>query len=169
MRRLLPVSILCGFALGCSHVTPKSPTEENKTAGQVETPTAAVNDRPLDLDSGGSDSKKIDGLTSIHFPYDSSSLKPGERDLLQKDASWIKTHPNVRIQIEGHCDDRGSTEYNFALGEKRAKAVSKYLENLGIPSDRLTVISYGKERPLANGESEEAYAQNRRANFVPIK
>ena len=72
------------------------------------------------------------------------------------------------IQIEGHCDSRGSVEYNLALGERRAKAVKAYMGSLGIDSKRMTIISYGEEKPIATGDSEDAYAKNRRANFVPL-
>jgi peptidoglycan-associated lipoprotein len=81
----------------------------------------------------------------------------------------MKKNPNVNVQIEGHCDARGSIEYNIALGERRANAVKNYMTSLGIPGDRLSVISYGKEKPLNQGDSESAYAANRRANFVPLQ
>ena len=120
------------------------------------------------FDKNGSDSGAINGLSSVHFDYDSSTLSSDARRQLSENAEWIKSHADATVQIEGHCDKRGSTEYNLALGERRAKAVKSYLGSLGVKSKRLTVISYGEEKPLDNGDSEEAYAKNRRANFVPL-
>jgi peptidoglycan-associated lipoprotein len=115
----------------------------------------------------GSDSGTIDGLVTIHFDYDKATLSGESKKQLQSNAKWIKEHKNVSMQIEGHCDDRGSIEYNLALGERRAKAVRSYLTSLGIDGKRLNIISYGKERPVAQGDSEDAMGKNRRANFVP--
>src|SRR4051812_1867070 len=122
----------------------------------------------LSFDSTGSDSGKINGLHTIHFDYDSATLSSETRKQLSDNAEWIKTNPKVTVQIEGHCDSRGSVEYNLALGERRAKAVKNYMVSLGLDSKRMTIISYGEEKPVATGDSEEAYAKNRRANFVPL-
>ena len=90
------------------------------------------------------------------------------RSLAAKNAAWMKANPDVTVQIEGHCDARGSTEYNLALGERRARAVKAYLVSIGVIASHLTIISYGKEKPLVAGTTEAAYAANRRANFVPL-
>lgn len=109
-------------------------------------------------------------LEKIHFDFDSYLLSYAARDTLSKNAEYLlKKNMAVKIQIEGHCDEHGSDEYNIALGEKRAQAAFNYLETLGVPSARLSVISYGKEMPLNNGHDEAAWAQNRRAEFVTIK
>ena len=81
----------------------------------------------------------------------------------------VETNPRVRVEIEGHCDERGSDEYNLALGEKRAKAAMAYLSTLGVPPEQLSIISYGKERPLDAGQNEESWAKNRRVEFVIVK
>lgn len=120
------------------------------------------------FDATGSDSGNIPGLSTVHFEYDSSTLSTETRRRLAENAEWIKTNSNVTVQIEGHADSRGSVEYNLALGERRAKSVKGYLVSLGIDSKRLTVISYGEEKPLVTGDTEEAHAKNRRANFVPL-
>lgn len=120
------------------------------------------------FDATGSDSGKINGLSSVNFEYDSANLSTDSRRRLADNAEWIKTNTNATVQVEGHCDSRGSVEYNLALGERRAKAVKAYLVSLGIDSKRLTIISYGEEKPLVTGESEDAFAKNRRANFVPL-
>jgi peptidoglycan-associated lipoprotein len=105
-------------------------------------------------------------LEDIFFPFDQFSLTDEARGILQKNADWLRSHREARILIEGHCDERGTVEYNLALGERRAQSVKDYLVNLGIPEDRLSIISYGKERPFASGQTEEAWAQNRRAHFL---
>ena len=102
----------------------------------------------------------------IHFGYDSSALTTEAQDLLRKKAAFLKANPNVKVTIEGHCDERGTNEYNLALGEARAKAAKAFMADLGIPAARMATISYGEERPLVQGHTEEAYAKNRRAHFV---
>jgi len=129
----------------------------------------AHDDVAISFDPVGSDGMKIEGLASVHFQYDRATLDKNERDHLQANADWMKKHPQVKLQIEGHCDARGSIEYNLALGERRARAAMKYLVDLGISADRLSILSYGKEKPLDPGDSETAYAKNRRDNFVPIQ
>ena len=129
---------------------------------------AAIASNDISFDSAGSDSGKINGLQTVHFDLDSSTLSSETRKELSENAEWIKSHAKVTVQVEGHCDSRGSVEYNLALGERRAKAVKAYLVSLGIDAKRLTVISYGEEKPIATGDTEEAYAKNRRANFVPL-
>jgi peptidoglycan-associated lipoprotein len=122
----------------------------------------------MGFDPQGSDSGKIDGLGSINFEYDKSALTEKAKKQLATNAGWIKAHDKTNLQVEGHCDGRGSIEYNLALGERRAKAVKNYLVSMGVAAARLSVISYGKEKPLDSSESEAAYAKNRRANFVPL-
>jgi peptidoglycan-associated lipoprotein len=115
---------------------------------------------------GDSDSGKALGLQSINFPYDSFVLTTEAKNTLKANAGIMKDKKSLNIQIEGHCDQRGGIQYNIALGEKRANSVKKYLQDLGVTGDRVSTISYGKERPIDNGSSEDAYAKNRRANFV---
>jgi peptidoglycan-associated lipoprotein len=102
----------------------------------------------------------------IYFAYDSSAVTAQAQDILRKKAAFLKTNPNVKVTIEGHCDERGTNEYNLALGEARARTAKAFLVDLGIPAARLATISYGEERPIAKGHSEEDYAKNRRAHFV---
>ncbi len=104
-------------------------------------------------------------LTMVHFPFNAAVLTPEARRTLEAHARWLKAHPRVRIQISGHADERGSTEYNLALGQTRAEAVRKYLESLGIDRSRMAVLSYGEELPLVEGSTESAYRRNRRAEF----
>lgn len=105
-------------------------------------------------------------LRDIFFDYDSFDLDDTARQTLQENAEWLKEHPTTRVEVEGHCDDRGTVEYNLALGAKRAAAAKNYLVDLGIPRDRMTTISYGEELPICTEESEDCWARNRRAHFV---
>jgi peptidoglycan-associated lipoprotein len=127
----------------------------------------SIDSTPMSFDAAGSDSGKIAGLETVNFGYDRASLSAEAKSKLQGNAAWIKAHPGS-VQIEGHCDSRGSIEYNLSLGERRAQAVKSYLVGLGVPGGRLSIISYGKEKPISNGDSESAMAQNRRANFLPL-
>lgn len=104
-------------------------------------------------------------ISKVFFEFDKSRLTMDARALLQANAEWLRNHPDIRVQIEGHCDERGTIEYNLALGERRAMSVRNYLVSLGIPAEQLYTISYGEERPAVLGHTEEAWAQNRRAEF----
>jgi len=105
---------------------------------------------------------------SIYFDFDKSFIKLEYRAVLQAKAEFLKDDPNIRIRIEGNCDERGTNEYNLALGERRANSAAKFLVSLGIPSERIEAISYGEERPLASGQGGGAWAQNRRDDFTVI-
>jgi len=105
-------------------------------------------------------------LKDIHFDFDKYDIRRGDEEILRENAALIKKYPKVKIQIEGHCDERGTVEYNLALGERRANNTKKYLVSLGIASNRISTISYGKEKPLDPGRNEEAWAKNRRAHIV---
>jgi len=108
-------------------------------------------------------------LARVHFGFDESSLTEDARETLQSNAKIIMDKPSMRVLVEGHCDERGSNEYNIALGERRANAVIAYLTTLGVPRTRLEMKSWGEERPLDPGKSESAYKMNRRAEFVILK
>ena len=128
-----------------------------------------IQEKPLGFDPMGSDSGNIPGLATIHFEYDKFGLSPEARNILAQNAEFMRSNTNVNLQVEGHCDSRGSIEYNLTLGERRANAVKSYLVSLGIPDSRLSVLSYGEEKPMNAGDSESAHAANRRANFVPVQ
>lgn len=102
----------------------------------------------------------------VFFGYDSSELNPEARRTLEKQAEWLKTYPSVNVVIEGHADERGTREYNLALGDRRATAVYNYLTSLGVPSGRVRTISYGKEKPAVMGSDPVAWARNRRGVMV---
>jgi peptidoglycan-associated lipoprotein len=104
----------------------------------------------------------------IFFDYDSSSVNGDSQQTLERQAAWLKQYGSMNVTIEGHCDERGTREYNLALGERRASAAKKYLVGLGIPASRISTISYGKERPAVIGSDESAWSQNRRAVTVVV-
>ena len=105
-------------------------------------------------------------LKDIYFDFDKYDIRPGDAEILKANAALLMRQPTVKIQIEGHCDERGTTEYNLALGERRANSAKKYLISLGMSPDRISTISYGKEKPLDPGHHEEAWAKNRRGHCI---
>lgn len=127
----------------------------------------SISSSEVTFDPVGSDTGNL-ALKTVFFPYDSSILSPSAQEILRNNAKWIKD-TGTTVELEGHCDTRGSTEYNLALGERRALAVKRFLTQLGVPSRHMTTISYGKEKILLGGNNEQAHSRNRRVNFVPIK
>lgn len=108
-------------------------------------------------------------LESIYFDFDQGNIRDDQKETMAKNSEWLKANPKVKIRVEGNCDERGTAEYNLALGQKRADAAKKYLEGLGISGDRMQTISFGLERPLDRGHNEAAWAKNRRDDFVPVR
>ena len=106
-------------------------------------------------------------LRTVHFGYDSAELSEEARDRLQENVEWLRANRDATVVLEGHTDERGSSQYNLALGEQRARAVRQYLSQLGIDTSRLNILSYGEEKPVAHGSTKSAYRQNRRVEFVP--
>lgn len=167
MIKKLSFVFVIGFlalSLGCGS---KKKAGDGVGVGDVSG-DGSIGAKDMAYDALGSDSGSIAGLHTVNFDYDQSTLTSSARKLLADNAEWIRKNASVTVQVEGHCDSRGSVEYNLALGERRAKSVKNYLTSLGIDPKRMTIISYGKEKPLAQGESEDAWAKNRRANFVPL-
>jgi peptidoglycan-associated lipoprotein len=163
-------------AQGTTTVTPARSTTYTITAsgpgGNADaTVSIAVNTAPV---SEAPKTSSIDELflqevADAYFDYDSAELRPDARQAIQKDAAFFKQYPTMRVTIEGHCDERGSTEYNLALGQRRANAVMQYLVSLGIPESRLNATSWGKEKPFCMEATEACYAKNRRGHFVQAK
>jgi peptidoglycan-associated lipoprotein len=108
-------------------------------------------------------------LSDIHFGYNDYTIQDQDGSVLRSNASWLQAHPQARVQVQGFCDERGSEEYNIALGAKRAEAGKDYLQTLGISSDRMSTISYGKELPLCTDHDESCWSQNRRDHFSVSK
>ncbi|HUL15028.1 MAG TPA: peptidoglycan-associated lipoprotein Pal [Terriglobales bacterium] len=106
-------------------------------------------------------------VQDAYFDYDKADIRPDAREALGKTADFLRKYPEAKVTIEGHCDERGSTEYNLALGDRRAHAVKEYLVSLGISADRMNTISYGKEKPFCDEHNEACWQQNRRGHFIP--
>ena len=122
--------------------------------------------QPIENQSAKASAPEL-SFEAVYFDYDKSDLRQDARDVLSKNAEiLLKSKPDAKIQIEGNCDERGSAEYNLALGERRAKAAMQYLITLGVKADRLSTISYGKEKPAVQGSDEAAWSKNRRDEFV---
>lgn len=107
-------------------------------------------------------------LQTVFFDYDSFNLRGDARGALKSNGEWMKKHPSARVQIEGHCDERGTNEYNMALGDRRANSAKNFLVKMGISKSRIDTISYGEERPVDPGHDEHAWSKNRRAAFIML-
>ncbi len=158
---LFLVLILSLSLAGCGSFKKKKAATGEEVSNVVEDSAEATYDINADSDSG-----TAGALRTVNFPFDSSSITASSRDVLDANADVLQAATNLNVQVEGHCDERGGIQYNLALGEKRANAVKDYLIALGISSSRITTVSFGKEKPVGFNHSEEAWGQNRRANFV---
>jgi len=108
-------------------------------------------------------------LQDVYFAFDKYSIRPGDAEILKKDAEWFKANQNSKVRVEGNCDERGTVEYNMVLGQKRADSAKSYLTDLGVDGNRLETVSYGKEKPIDPGHNEAAWAKNRRVHFTPLQ
>ncbi len=152
------------------------------TAGCTKKRIADVPPGPVTDNSGGIDNssgeeqssvlneqfKREVSSNTVHFQFDQYDIDPEARAVLDSQARWLAAHPGVRITIEGHCDERGTREYNLALGDRRANAAKNYLAARGVSPTQINTISYGKERPVALGSDDSSWAQNRRAVTIVI-
>jgi peptidoglycan-associated lipoprotein len=136
---------------------------ETTGGGQVE----KIDVSPMNFSKQGSDSGTIEGLSTIYFDFDSAALNAAEQKKLEGNADWLKANGTASMMIEGHCDQKGSAEYNMSLGERRANSIQSMLVTMGIAKSRLSVVSFGKEKMLNSGDTEEEMGLNRRSNFVP--
>lgn len=164
--KLMPLifTLLMSFGFsGCSSSEKKAELSESNI--MTEDQDTGADDMSFEL-NGDSDSGKAGSLTTVYFDFNSSSLSSSTRDALESNAAFLKENASVEIQIEGHCDERGGVQYNLALGERRANAVKQYLISMGVPSSRVSTVSFGKERPVSFGHDESSWSRNRRANFV---
>ena len=163
---MLAVGLLAAFAAGCAKKAVEAPptpppappvvqAEPTPAPAPVETPAPAPTPKVTASD-----------FTDAFFDYDSYALREDAKAALDRAAKLLRENADVSLVIEGHCDERGTAEYNQALGEKRANAARDYLTNAGVPAARLQTVSYGKERPFAEGHDESAWAQNRRAHLA---
>ena len=162
-------AFLVTLLLGCAakKKEPVQPPTKPKAEEKVK-PEEPKPKEEEEVITGEEELKEKLSLENIYFDFDKYFLRSDAKETLAKNAEYLKANPSVKTKIEGHCDERGTVEYNLALGEKRARSAMEYLINLGIDSKRISIISYGKERPVDPGYNEEAWAKNRRDEFVII-
>jgi peptidoglycan-associated lipoprotein len=171
---LVAVAVLlagCGPKRPPAVATTSPSSSSRTTSGGTQPVDEGPDVRPLDnegmLDSSMLSDASGEGgpLADIHFGLDEADLSAEAKSTLDQHAQWILAHPTVKVRVEGHCDERGTVEYNLALGDRRARAAEDYLVSRGVPPGRLSIVSYGKERPLDPGRDEAAWARNRRDHF----
>jgi peptidoglycan-associated lipoprotein len=172
-RRLGRFAALAAAAIALAMVAGCSSKQSGAGAGGTGGPGGigenglGANGSSLNQFQKGTLGSSVQGpLSDIHFDYNDYSVRAQDGEILKTNADWMTKNSAARVQIEGHCDNRGSEEYNIALGAKRAQAAKDYLETLGIGADRMSTISYGKELPLCTEDTDECWAQNRRDHFV---
>ncbi len=173
---LLLVLATAGLAAACGGKAPPEQPAPEPTPAPASAPTSAPTDDSVERDrmerermakeaAERARAVAADLAAMINFEYDQAAVRTTDQAVLDRKAAILGANPNVRLQISGHADERGSDEYNLALGNRRAAAAKRYLENKGIDAARMEVVSYGEERPLNAGHDETAYAQNRRDEF----
>jgi peptidoglycan-associated lipoprotein len=172
-RRSSVLSVLALLALSLLVVgCPKRPATTTTAAPPPPAPSAPAPAPPTPSSPSPatpprpSEFRAVDALKDIFFDYDKYNIRPGDVRVLDANAAWLKENQNQLVLIEGHCDERGTSEYNLALGERRAKAAMGYLVSQGVQANRITIISYGEERPSCNEHNEACWAKNRRAHFL---
>lgn len=178
---ILFVSIALVFSIGCAKKGAVAVSEEKPAAkAEAPAPQKAADDSAKQkqqlaqaertkIKEAEAAVSPIAGFDFIYFDYDKYNVKPEFRATLDKVAAWLKKNGSYSLRIEGNCDERGTAEYNLALGEKRAKSAMDYLVKLGIDKGKINIISYGKEKPIDPGHSEEAWSKNRNDHFVVYK
>jgi peptidoglycan-associated lipoprotein len=146
----------------------KNPSEERVGSGTMlaKVDPSSSAERQMDEIRAEQAASVAAGLRDVFFAYDSWTISEDGRQALSRDAEWMKSNPSALVKVEGHCDERGTAAYNLVLGEKRAKAARNYLVELGVGANRLSVVSYGKERPSCDEHAESCYQQNRRGHPV---
>ena len=150
------------FTVGCQ----KKTVTQAKAPAPAPAAAAPAAKQPAPAAVKPGDTSGMIMQEDIFFEFDKSTLTPAAQDNLMRKAAWLRENPDVTVTIEGHCDERGTNEYNLALGDRRADSAKAFLVDLGIASSRMTTISYGEERPLCMQQTEECWAKNRRDHFV---
>ena len=160
---MIRISTALKFAAVASALLLASCTDKPKAVDTAPPPTAMSNTTTSSsIVPGSAEDLRVNVGDTVHFDYDAYSVTEEGKSVLQRQAAWLQKYPSVRITVEGHCDERGTREYNLALGARRANAVKEYLVSVGVSAGRLDTISYGKERPICTESDESCYAQNRR-------
>jgi len=165
-QKTKPVSPAAAAAPESKSVPAQPPATEMKKEVTETFPTQPVSSAPISTEPTVDELNRKKVLETVYFDYDKSDLSDSTRATLQSNAQWLRANPGRTVLVEGHCDERGTVEYNLALGQRRAASVKDYLVGLGIDAPRLKTVSYGKERPVDPGQDEAARGKNRRAEFV---
>ena len=173
MRKLVMVLVVLAFACGTMLMMSSCAKKQigtGEAAPAAAAPTPAVPAPAAPSTAGVDLAQEIRAFEGegIFFDFDKYEIKPEAKVVLEKKAAWLRANPSFKVRIEGNTDERGTNEYNLALGERRANAAKKYLTSLGLTADRISSISYGEERPLDPGHNEEAWAKNRRGHSVVL-
>jgi len=166
VKKILLSLLLALFVSACATKPKDSASTTGSGTTSTESTVSSSSDDSADVESiepGSQEDLIVNVGDRVFFGYDSAELDSDAQELLQNQVAWLKQYSDTSVTIEGHCDERGTREYNLALGEKRAQAVKNYLISLGVSSDRVSTISYGKERPSVVGSHEGAWSQNRRS------
>ena len=168
--RVLILFIGLVFFAGCSTPAVSKPQESAKIGAATQKQAKAVPSKTAPISSLEALQKGKEvgtgPLQDINFDFDRYDLRPDAREILKKHAAWLKANPQVKVAVEGHADERGTNEYNLALGAKRADSVKRFLVDLGVSANRLGTVSYGEELPLCKEQNEICWAKNRRAHFA---
>jgi peptidoglycan-associated lipoprotein len=181
LKKIAVLTFICvlilAFSTSCKPKTkptpPPPPAQEQPKVEKVD--DAAAVKKPIMTEEEIFMSKSLEQinkeqpLAMIHFDYDKYFVREDAKPVLEKNASWLNKFRTVKLLVEGHCDERGTEDYNLALGEKRAKSAFDYLVSLGVSADRMKILSYGKSQPLTSGHDEASWQKNRRAQFTIIE
>jgi peptidoglycan-associated lipoprotein len=183
---VLAILLLTGLALGCARKpattsSAPAPSGAATTSRAMNAAPAGSGTRPASATTPTNPGRSTSAATArpapseflpvaelrdVHFDFDKYAIRPDDAAILDKNAGWLKAHTNDLLLIEGHCDERGTNEYNVALGERRAQATLNYLVAQGVATRRITIVSYGEERPQCADHTEDCWAKNRRAHFL---
>jgi peptidoglycan-associated lipoprotein len=164
---VLSIAVLALVVAGCAKKAPAPPPAPPTQTTPAPTPTPTPTPAPTpESTPAPAPAVSVSDLRTVYFPLDSYSLDDASRAVLDANAKLLRDRGDLSVRIEGHCDERGTVEYNMSLGEKRADTVRDYLVAAGVPAARLATISYGKERPAVDGHDEAAWSKNRRAEFT---
>jgi peptidoglycan-associated lipoprotein len=160
-------------ATTATHEEPPAPSVDLNPPKPVSEPKEFINDEkttsediPADIEEANRKAQSMGWLQDAFFGYDEAGLSNEAQAALQASATWLRSHPGYKLLIEGHCDERGTEQYNLALADKRAQIAKDYLGTLGVDSVRVRTVSYGEERPFDQGHDESAWAKNRRAHLI---
>ena len=166
MQKLTHIAFLCGIVISLSGCF--GGQSQGVEAGRDGTQTSGIDGQSA---IGADENRQIDSAAlldqrRVHFDFDSSEIDPESRAVVEAHAEYLANNPDINITLEGHCDERGTREYNLALGERRSQAVARVMKLLGVQNSRITNVSYGEEKPLIDAHNEEAWRENRRVEII---